>query len=228
MRAAVFDLDGTLVDNMPIHAEAFAIFATRHGLRPLTVEDRQRLDGRRNSEILPELFGRPLTAEELDTYADEKESLYRSLSTGRLAPVRGLERLLDRLESLGVPSAIATSAPAPNVTHTLAELGLAARLTTIVRSDLVGRGKPFPDVFLEAARQLGVPASGCVAFEDAPIGVAAAAAAGMTVVALTTSFTPDVFAAQPVPPTHVVGDFEEFLGRRALGFGLGRNTAGPG
>jgi beta-phosphoglucomutase len=211
MRAAVFDLDGTLVHNMPIHAEAFAIFVARHHLRPLTVEDRKRLDGRRNSEILPELFGRPLTREELDTYADEKESLYRSLSRGRLVPVRGLERLLDHLDSRRIPAAIATSAPAENVTHTLAELGLARRFTHITRSDLVSRGKPFPDVFLEAARQVGVPPAECVAFEDAPIGVAAASAAGMTVVALTTSFSPDVFAAQAPPPAHVVGDFEEFL-----------------
>jgi|WetSurMetagenome_2_1015567.scaffolds.fasta_scaffold458078_2 beta-phosphoglucomutase len=220
MRGAIFDLDGTLVDNMPIHAEAFAIFVTRHHLRPLTVEDRKRLDGRRNREILPDLFGRDLSEEELAAYADEKESLYRSLSTGRLAPLRGLDRLLERMDALGIPAAIATSAPGENVTHTLAELGLDRRITTIARSDRVARGKPWPDVFLEAARQIGVPPADCVAFEDAPIGVEAASAAGMTVVALTTSFTPDVFRSQPTPPAYVVKDFEEFLEKPALGFGL--------
>ena len=56
-RGVVFDLDGTLVDNMPIHAEAFSIFSTRHGLPPLTLEDRARLDGKRNRDIFPARLG---------------------------------------------------------------------------------------------------------------------------------------------------------------------------
>lgn len=211
MRGAIFDLDGTIVDNMPIHAEAFAIFVTRHGLPPLTPEDRRRLDGKRNRDIFPDLFGRALPEDELTKFADEKESLYRSLSRGRLSALAGLERLLTRLEAGGVRMAIATSAPPENVVHTLAELGLAGRFATIARSDQVPRGKPWPDVFLEAARLLGVAPGTCVAFEDAPMGVAAAAAAGMTTVALTTSFAPDVFAAGTPKPDWIVRDFDEFL-----------------
>ena len=93
-RGAVFDLDGTLVDNMPIHAEAFSIFASRHGLPPLTLEDRARLDGKRNRDIFPILFNRPLEDPVLRAYADEKEAIYRELSQGRLVPMRGLDRLL--------------------------------------------------------------------------------------------------------------------------------------
>ena len=174
MRGAIFDLDGTIVDNMPVHAEAFAIFVERHGLRPLTLDDRKRLDGRRNRDIFPDLFGRELTDAEQAAFANEKEALYRELSVGRLVPAAGLVRLLDRLDARAIPVAVATSAPPDNVIHTLAELGLAARLTCVVRSDQVPRGKPFPDVFLAAAELLGVPAADCVAFEDAPIGVIAA------------------------------------------------------
>jgi beta-phosphoglucomutase-like phosphatase (HAD superfamily) len=107
--------------------------------------------------------------------------------------------------------AIATSAPPENVAHTLAELGLADRLGTIARSDLVPRGKPWPDVFLEAARQLAVPARACVAFEDAPMGIAAAAAAGMATVAVTTSFSREVFLGGTPKPDWIVKDFEEFV-----------------
>jgi HAD superfamily hydrolase (TIGR01509 family) len=211
MRGAIFDLDGTIVDNMSVHAEAFAIFASRHRLPPLTPADRRRLDGRRNRDIFPDLFGRALPDAELAAYADEKESLYRELSRGRLSGLRGLDRLLARLDAAGIPIAIATSAPPENVTHTLVELGLAERLTTIARSDQVPRGKPWPDVFLEAARQLGVPAEACVAFEDAPMGIAAAAAAGMKTVAVTTSFSPDVFLGGTPKPDWIVKDFEEYL-----------------
>ena len=73
-RAVVFDLDGTLTDNMPLHAEAFAVFAQRHGLPPLTMEDRRRLDGKRNSEIFPVLFNRPMTGDEWRAMEHEKES----------------------------------------------------------------------------------------------------------------------------------------------------------
>jgi beta-phosphoglucomutase len=211
MRAVIFDLDGTIVDNMPIHAEAFAIFAQRHGLMPLTIEDRKRLDGRRNREIFPDLFGRPLGDDEQQRYAEEKESLYRELSAGRLTPVNGLVALLDRLDSHGIPAAIATSAPPENVSHTLAELRLASRLTCIVRGDEVPRGKPFPDVFLAAAARVGAEPVACVAFEDAPIGITAARAAGMKTVAVATSFTPDVFLAPEVGADWVVGDFAGYL-----------------
>jgi beta-phosphoglucomutase len=211
MRAAIFDLDGTLVDNMPVHAEAFAIFAERHGLPRLTMEDRKRLDGRRNTEIFPDLFGRPLTAEEQARYAAEKEALYRELSAGRLEPVRGLRDLLDRLDALGIPVAVATSAPPDNVRHTLGELRLAARIRCTVRGDEVARGKPFPDVFLAAAARLRVPPGECVAFEDSPMGVTAARAAGMKTVALANSFTPDVFLAPGVGADWVVADFAAYL-----------------
>ena len=86
-KAVIFDIDGTMVDNMALHAEAFAVFARRHGLPPLTTEDRARLDGRRNSEILPILFGREVPRDEWQAYEAEKEGLYRELSRGRLQPM---------------------------------------------------------------------------------------------------------------------------------------------
>jgi beta-phosphoglucomutase len=211
MRAAIFDLDGTIVDNMPVHVEAFAIFVQRHGLTPLSMDDRKRLDGRRNREIFPDLFKRPLTDDEHVRYSDEKEALYRELSAGRLEPAPGLIALLDRLDAHGVPVAVATSAPPDNVRHTLAELRLDSRIGCIVRGDQVPRGKPFPDVFLAAAAKLGVDARECVAFEDAPIGIAAARAAGMKTVAVANSFTPDVFLAPSVGADWVVRDFADYL-----------------
>lgn len=210
-RGVVFDVDGTLVDNMPLHADAFQRFAARHGLPAPTLEDRARLDGKRNREIFPVLFGRPLDAGELAALEDEKESLYRHLSRGRLSPLRGLDRLLARLEAAAIPVALATSAPAANVTHTLAELGLAALEARTVRADEVPHGKPSPDVFLEAAARLGVDPRQCLAFEDAPMGIEAARRAGMITVAITTSFDRATLAAHPHPPHEAFPDYETFL-----------------
>jgi HAD superfamily hydrolase (TIGR01509 family) len=210
-RAVIFDIDGTIVDNMHLHAEAFAVFAERHRLPALTQEDRARLDGRRNSEIFPILFKREVSRDEWQAYEREKEGLYRELSRGRLLPMQGLHALIERLEDERIPAALATSAPQLNVTHTLAELGLAAAFPIIVRGDEVARGKPAPDVFIEAARRLDVDAADCLVFEDAPIGIQAAQAAGMRVVALTTSFQAPYFAQLDPAPTLVCRDFDEFL-----------------
>jgi HAD superfamily hydrolase (TIGR01509 family) len=220
LRGFVFDLDGTIVDNMSLHARAFVTFVKRHGLPELDEHDRARFDGRRNSDIFPDLFGRALASDELERYAGEKEALYRELSRGRLAPLAGFERLLDLLETKRIPVAIATSAPAENVEHTLKELSLSRRLARIVRSDEVARGKPFPDVFLAAALRLGVPAAECVAFEDAPAGARAARAAGMAVVGVTTSFSAEAFLAHGATLDHAVQDYDEYLrgpGRELLG-----------
>ena len=209
--AVIFDIDGTIVDNMHLHAEAFGVFAERHGLPPLTPDDRARLDGRRNSEIFPILFKRDVARDEWLQYEEEKEGLYRELSRGRLAPMPGLKELIRKLTDDGIAIALATSAPEPNVTHTLGEIGLAASFAIIVRGDQVARGKPAPDVFLEAARLLDVPPAQCLVFEDAPMGVVAAQAAGMPVVALTTSFAAAQFAALQPPPDYICGDFAGFF-----------------
>lgn len=210
-RAVVFDLDGTLVDNMALHAAAFERFAQAHGLPPLTMDLRRRIDGKRNSEIFPMLFEREMSMEEVLRFEDEKEGAYRQLSRGRLAPVRGALTLLALLEARGVGVAVATSAPLKNVQHTLAETGLETRLPVIARGDEVPRGKPFPDVFALAAERLRVPADECLAFEDAPIGVAAAMAAGMTCIGVATTFSIEQFASHIPAPHAVVADYDTFL-----------------
>jgi beta-phosphoglucomutase len=216
VRGVVFDLDGTLVDNMAIHTEAFARFLAQRGLPPLDEAQRARLDGKRNTDIFPILLGRPLDAQELRAVSDEKEALYRDLSHGRLRPLRGLSRLLSILRAGHIPVAVATSGPVENVRHTLEETGLSAALDVIVRGDQVARGKPFPDIFLAAAARLGVPAQDCLAFEDTPAGVLSARAAGMCCVALTTSFSPAAFLGADAFPEHLVNDFETFLSGPAV------------
>jgi beta-phosphoglucomutase len=196
---------------MSLHAQAFERFAEAHDLPPLTMDLRRRIDGKRNSEIFPMLFGREMDMEEVLEFEDEKEGAYRALSRGRLVPVSGALRLLARLEACGIGVAIATSAPLKNVTHTLAETGLDLRVRIIARGDEVARGKPFPDVFALAAERLHVAAAECLAFEDAPIGVAAAIAAGMTCVGVATTFSAEQFNAHPPAPHAITPDYEAFL-----------------
>ena len=209
--AVVFDLDGTLTDNMACHAEAFGIFLRRHRLPELTMAMRERLDGKRNSEIFPILFKRDLSADEIRAFSDEKETAYRELSRQRLQPLPGAVTLLERLAARGIGVAVATSAPEKNVAHTLGAIGLAGRISIIARSDAVPRGKPFPDVFLRAAAELGVAPETCLAFEDAPVGVAAARRAGMRCAAITSTFSAETLAASDQPPDAAYPDFDAYL-----------------
>jgi beta-phosphoglucomutase len=210
-QGVVFDLDGTLTDNMVWHVEAFGQFLTHHGLPGLTMAMRHRIDGKRNSEIFPILFDRELTADEIRAFSDEKEHAYRELSRANLQPLAGAVTLLERLAVRGIGVAVATSAPEKNVAHTLAAIGLSDRIGIVTRSDAVPRGKPFPDVFLRAAQELGVSPETCLAFEDAPMGVAAARAAGMRCVAITSTFSAETLAASDTPPDAAYPDFDAYL-----------------
>ena len=225
-RACIFDLDGTLVDNMPLHAEAFAVFAERHALPPLTPADRPRARRQAQQRDLPRHLRRALSRDEVLAYEEEKEGLYRGLSRGRLVPVPGLRRLLDALARHGIAIAVATSAPRANVDHSLRELDLEWLGSGVVRGDEVPNGKPAPDVFLEAARRLGVAPDECLGFEDAPMGLEAVRSAGMRLVALATSFAGDELTAHHTRPDAVVCTFDELLAGDA-GWLIGAGTPAP-
>lgn len=185
-RGAVFDLDGTLVDNMRFHVDAWVHFGSSLGVAITKERVERDFAGKRNEEILRSLVARALSIDEIERMAAEKEEVYRRLYDPHVAPIDGLVPFLEALRARGVAIAIATSAPARNRAWLLDRLGLAGSFDRVVGPEAVARGKPFPDIFLEAARALGIAPETCVAFEDAVNGVASAASAGMHVAAITT------------------------------------------
>lgn len=195
IRAVLFDLDGTLVDNMPYHVEAWIEMGRKLG-HELTREHIQReFSGRKNEELLPSLVGRPLDASEIQQLSEEKEARYRELFAPHLRLLDGLETLLDRLAARGIAVGIATAAPANNRAFVLERSGLNGRISVIVGAEQVKRGKPAPDLFLAAAQQLGCEPTATLVFEDAVLGVQAGRAAGMAVCGVTTSEPSEVLLA---------------------------------
>jgi beta-phosphoglucomutase len=206
--AVVFDMDGTLTPNMHLHSQAFDIFMQKYDIPTPDAQVAASLSGKRNSEIFPVLFGRELPADELNRYADEKEELYRMLIE-HVHPVVGLHDFLRRLDEHQLKSAIATSAPHGNVGPTLDRLNLPNYFGTITLGVEVANGKPAPDIFIEAARRLGVAPAQCIGIEDSFAGLTAVRAAGMYTVAIATTHTADELSM--AKPDIIVADYLELL-----------------
>jgi HAD superfamily hydrolase (TIGR01509 family) len=205
LRAAIFDLDGTLVDNMAFHARAWAALFARLGVQVPEQRFAVELAGRKNEEIFPLLLGRRLPAAEMAALAEEKDRAYRAAYAPSLAPVPGLNALLVRLREAGLRLAVATAGAAGNRDLVLDGLALRPWFEQVIGAEFGGRGKPAPDIFLAAAAALQVDPTDCIAFEDAPNGVRAARAAGMLCCALTTSA--DAALLRDAGAQYVVADF---------------------
>jgi HAD superfamily hydrolase (TIGR01509 family) len=175
----LWDLDGTLIDSAGHHWTAWQGTLASFG-RSATQAQFAQMFGKRNDEILRELFGDVLDAAWIEEVSETKEATYRRiLRESGLALLPGAEAWLARLTGRGWRQALASSAPPKNIEAAFEALHLDRFLRTIVSADEVGRGKPDPAIFLEAARRLEVPAARCIVVEDAPAGLAGARRAGM-------------------------------------------------
>lgn len=183
---AIFDHDGVLVDSLEPHQRAWVELGRRTGLA-FTPEFIHATFGMTNPAIFRRLLGDALTDEEIGRYSDLKEECYRDAARGNLVLMDGVREVLDALTALGVLLAIGSSGVRPNLELTVAECGLAGRFAAIASLEDITRGKPDPQVFLVAAAKTGVDPSRSVVFEDAPVGIQAAKAAGMYAVGLTTT-----------------------------------------
>jgi beta-phosphoglucomutase len=186
-RAAVFDMDGVLIDNARFHREAWRRLAREEGFVLAGPEFWRHAIGRPVEEAVPRVLGRPMPPAEAARLAARKTALYHELADGHAAPVAGVVEFIRALVAAGVSRALATSAVSDSAARILATLGLAGAFPVQVTARDVRRGKPDPEVYLTAAVRLGVPPAACVVFEDAVVGVEAARRAGMAVVGLTTA-----------------------------------------
>ena len=192
-KALLFDLDGTLIDSMPAHEQAWITWHQRHDVSMDVAGFFAATAGRTNDEILRDMLpGR--TAAEYEAWVDEKESLYRELASQSLALIKGAHNYLVAARASGFSLAICTASTPKNMTLAFSKFGLDGMVDTVTSPNDGLRGKPHPDIFLEAAKRLKTEPENCVVFEDAPLGIEAARRAGMAAVVLTTSLPAAAFA----------------------------------
>lgn len=206
MKAYLFDMDGVIVDNTPYHVQSWQIYAKNFG-RELSEDDVKRRLGFTNEGYMKYILGRDPTPSEVADAIKQKESIYRDLFRPHLALPPGFSELLDAADKAGVVCAVATSAPPENVAFVLDGLAIRSRFKCVIDDSQFKRGKPAPDCYLMAAQRLGVSPAVCTVFEDAIAGIQAGKAAGMTVVAITSSYPAEILT--PYHPDRIIDSFTE-------------------
>lgn len=209
-KAFIFDMDGTLVDNMHVHSDAWRILLEENGIEMDEHKFLVATAGRTNREIIPEVFG-GISDERITELAVRKENLYREAFLPHRKPIAGLVEFLDEAKGLGIKMAVATAASNPNMEFILDGLDLRKYFDAITTASDVKVGKPDPAMFLVSADKLGVSPSSCMVFEDALGGFEAAKRAGMKAIGIATvNSKEDIMACEAV-----VAAYDDFTTLRA-------------
>ncbi len=195
IKGLIFDMDGTMVDNMMVHHEAWQRKLASLGIEMSMAEVKEHIHGV-NEEILERLFGNRFTSEERKRIAWEKELEYREIFADRLQLIHGLDVFLAEMHQAGMAMAIGTAAPPENVDFVLDRLNLRNYFTGIIHARHVSKGKPDPETFVMAAQTIGIPVRNCLVFEDSLAGARTAKNAGCHAIIVTS--------------THAREEFQEF------------------
>ncbi|MBE9635652.1 HAD family hydrolase [Salipiger mangrovisoli] len=183
IKALLFDLDGTLLHSDPLHFEVFAGLYAERGRELTEAGYLSDIHGRHNLDSFPELF----PGEDAHALSDLKEARFRDRLVEGHAPMPGAVALLDRAEARGWRIAVVTNAPRVNAEAMLRAIGLRPRIELLVIGDECSRAKPDPEPYLAAMRAFDVAPRECLAFEDSPSGMRAAAASGAHTVGIRSS-----------------------------------------
>lgn len=181
-------MNGVIINDELIHHESIRQYCRKHGFN-LTEEDlAQNVFGRTEKEIFEYLYKRPITLEELEKYSNERVDGTIAIFKPQLKMTDGLEILLKNLYANNIPMAIATNSRNRYFNFIVDSLGIRKYFKVVVTAEDVTKGKPDPEIYLTAAKKLQVGSNDCVVFEDTMMGIKSAKAAGMKVIAVTTTY----------------------------------------
>jgi beta-phosphoglucomutase family hydrolase len=197
-QAFIFDLNGTMVDDMDFHGKAWYEIVHDQLGADLSYEEVAKEMYGKNEEVLTRIFGEGKFAPDQMQYLSiKKEKLYQSAFRPHLKLINGLGTFLKAAYDHQVKMAIGSAAIPFNIDFVVNALNLRHYFSAIISADDVAKSKPDPETFTKAAQEMGVEPSACIVFEDAPKGVEAAQNAGMKAVVITTVHKKEHFSSYP-------------------------------
>jgi HAD superfamily hydrolase (TIGR01509 family) len=208
-RAAIFDMDGVIIDNEPLQRVVWVNFFHSRNIA-ISEEQFVQMKGRRSYDVLSNLMP-GLSPNEIEELCRERSGLYLKHIKSGFKPVKGIRAFVEELVREGLAIGVATSAH-QSALFLLEKVGIKDMCSAIVTGDQVTKGKPDPEIYLKAAALLNVEPSDCLAFEDSKNGVKSAKSAGMRVVALLTSYGRGSFP----DAAYEMSDFEQISGKKLL------------
>lgn len=211
VQAVIFDLDGVLVSSIPVHVEAYKRTFAAEG-REFTHEEYMRSGAGASREVLIRRVMGEIPEEKLSELMAAKERHARECVAERgLEPIPGAREFVEAVKGRGLKTAVATGSRSPELL--LGGAGLADLFEVVVDRRDVEHPKPHPEIYALTTRRLGVSPTSCIALEDSPPGVEAALAAGLRVIALTTTEPADrLVAAHRVVASFGEIDLDDWLG----------------
>lgn len=215
-KAVLFDLDGVIMDTMPLHYEAWRQAFAKYGV-PVAPREIYELEGMPSRELgkaLVKRKGGPLPEEQVMKAVEDKREIFRSLAAKQAMMFPGVPETLTMLRKNGIRLALVTGSNLKTVNELLRKAGLESAFEIVVSGDDTARGKPYPDPYLKGMEILGMPPANCVVVENAPLGLASAKAADVGyVIGVTTTLPADYLKGADDIMTSFV-DLEECLARR--------------
>ena len=195
-KAFIFDLNGTMIDDMNYHAQAWYDILNNDLKAGLSWDEVKVQMYGKNAEVLKRIFGgNHFSEERIKELSLEKEKRYQQAYLPHLSLIKGLQSFLEKAKENEIPMAIGSAAIPFNIDFVLDNLNIRHFFKAIVSADDVVTSKPDPKTFIECARLLNSAPENCIVFEDAPKGIEAAQNAGMQAFVLTTMYPKDEFVS---------------------------------
>jgi len=205
MKAFLFDLNGTMIDDMDYHIKAWHTILNNLGANISLERTKEECYGK-NHELLERVFPGRFTNSEKDSMSLAKEQQYQREFRPQLKLIAGLDAFLEKAYQQHIPMAIGSAAITFNIDFVLDGLNLRHYFGSIISADNVVKSKPDPETYLQCAAALNVSPADCIVFEDAPKGVESAQNAGMQAVVITTMHTQEEFSAY----SNIIGFMEDY------------------
>ena len=186
IKGIIFDMDGTIVDSLPYHYEAWKIFFNENKVENFS-EKLNEYKGGGTLDLMRAVYGNQYSKKELKKMSEDKEKIFRKIYKGEIKQILGFKKFLDELKSKDIMVGLASNAIRKNVSMIINELEIYDYFDSIICGDEVINGKPNPEMFNETIDRFNINKDECLIFEDSLEGVLAAKNSGVKVIGITSS-----------------------------------------